>query len=195
MNINQITDRSAGIKLAEAAGAPKTAALIADKDACFQDIFESAVSEIGPGPLVEALQKGPRLWSHMALSMLPNLGSHGEALNAALASSLAVSNHAQPGDRISKFSLYMGAAVSGIVRINNTNDYRNLFVKNTYEFNPADQNIPEGTVVRMYFGIEDDVFIGLAPAQETFIFDSSSPKIAYYTSAGIAGSQTFAFQP
>jgi hypothetical protein len=194
MDITQAKDRRAGIKLAKAAGAPKTAALIANKDACFEDIFKSALSEVSPDVLANALKKGPRLWSHMALHTMPDLNSDAKALIAAIAPNTN-SDHAMNGDRIAKFQLYMGAPVSGIVRINHTNDYRNLFVKNTYTFNPADQGITNGTSVTMYFGIEDDGLIGLAQAQETFIFDSSSPKTAYYASSGIAAQQTFALVP
>lgn len=193
LDVKQAKARSAGIKLATAAGAPKTAALIASKGACFQDIFDSAVREIGQGAFVKALQEAPRSWSRLALNMVPNLGAPGEALAASLAAT-ADPRAAQYGDRISKFQLDQTGAISGIVRINQTGDYRNLFKNNTYDFNPADQGIAEGSTLLFYFGIEDDALIGLVPDNGTFIFDSTSPKIAFYQSWGIAGSQQFALQ-
>lgn len=193
MDIDQAKARSAGVKMAEAAGAPRTAAVIANKNACYHDIFNSAVDEIGHGPFVEALKQGPRHWARTALNLMPNLGGHGTGLAETLVAS-ADPTAAKDGDAICKFELYEGAAVSGIVRINQTGDYRNLFVKNTYDFNPADQGIAVGTKMQFFFGIEDDVLIGLNGAPERFTFDPNSKLVAYYASWGIAGGQQFALQ-
>ena len=190
IDMREARERAAGIKLAEDAGAPKTAAVIADKDACYQDIFASAVDEVGHAAFVEALMRGPKKWAHMALNYMPNMGGHGQSVADAVAAS-AAPNAAQAGDSIGKYQLHQGAVVSGIARINETGDYRNLFKNNDYQFNPADQGIASGTTVRLYFGIEDDALIGLAAAPETFTFDPTSPSIAYYTSWGTAGAQQF----
>ncbi|MXP45868.1 hypothetical protein GRI43_00485 [Altererythrobacter luteolus] len=193
MDIAEAKARKSGVDLAEENNAPKTAAVIADKNSCFNDIFNSAVDEIGAPAFLEALKKGPRIWSQMAVHLETEMGEQRQTLINNLAAT-ADPHAARPGEPIFRFELFQGAAVSGIVRINKTGDYRNLFKNQVYTFNPADQGIAPGTEMRFNFGIEDDVLIGLAPAQQTFPFDPNSNKIAYYASWGIAPSQQFAFE-
>lgn len=194
MDVAQAKSRSAGVKLAESLGAPKTAALIADKTACYESIFASAIDEIGHEKVAEALKSAPREWGEIAMDVMPNMGGHAAGLRDMFATA-ADPNAAYNGDRIGKFQLWQGAVVSGIVRINQTGDYRNLFVNNTYDFMPSDQGIAPGTTMRFYFGIEDDPLIGLGAANETFIYDPTSPLIAFYAAWGsTAGTQQFGWR-
>lgn len=185
-------DRATGIQLAKDSGAPNTAALIADGKSCFLDIFKAAKDEIGPDRLYEALKQGPTVWLGLARDMVPEVRD-AMTIGVAVPPPIVDNTVARDGDAISKFRLYQGAAVSGIVKINDLPpDQRFLYEKNTYDFNPADWQISPGGGMSLYFGIEDDVFIHLAKAPEQFKFDPASPKIAYYHAWGIAGSQQFA---
>lgn len=192
MNNEQTFDRTLGVKLAKDAGAEKTAAIIADEKACFQEIFEAGIAEIGENSFVKALQEGPKIWSRMAVNLLPALGV--KSTTALFSDDATVdATVAKAGDSICKFKLLQGAAVSGIVKINNLPpDKRFLYKNNSYEFNPADWSIAEGDNITLWFGIEDDALVGLAAAPESFKFDSTSSKIAYYHSWGAAGTQKFA---
>lgn len=188
MENKQTFDRTTGVRLAKEAGAVKTAAIIEDEKSCFQEIFETAITEIGQDRFVSTLNKGPKIWSKIAANVLPNFAGKSNIALASLDTTVA-----KAGDSIAKFRLLQGAPVSGIVKINNLPPDKRFLNKNdTYEFNPVEWNIAEGGSVTLWFGIEDDALIGLAAAPESFKFDSTSSKVAYYHSWGPAGTQKFA---
>lgn len=192
-DIAEAKERKSGIELAETYNAPKTAAIIADKDACFEDIFNSGVAEIGAAKFLEALKHGPRRWAQMAAHLNTDLGADSNTLVTNLATT-SDPNAAKPGEPISAFVLFQGAPVSGIARINQCPDVTGIMKNTTKTFIPDALGIPPGTTMRFYFGIEDDVFVKLAAAPETFPYDPNSSKVAYYASWGPAGSQKFSLE-
>lgn len=189
MNMSEQDFREIGLKIAQEAGAKETAKIIQTAGSSYKNILETAYEEMGEEKLAGILQDAPALFTHMASVRSVNLGKAGYSLMAALAPTPA-----KPGDAIKAFQLYQGAAVSGIARVNETGDRRFLNQGSTYDFIPGELGLAKGTVLRFYFGIEDDALIKLAAAPETFVYDPGSDKIAYYASWGCAGTQHFALE-
>ena len=70
--MNAEEQRRLGVKLAVKADAPKTLAVIKDTNSSYEDIFNTAVSEIGAEKLALFLQNEPEL-AHKALLLVPDL--------------------------------------------------------------------------------------------------------------------------
>ncbi|WP_040278827.1 hypothetical protein [Psychroserpens damuponensis] len=81
-------ERIRGIELAKKLGATKTAEIIADQKKDFQDIFNTAVDELGLEVVTTQLMKASPVWAHAALSCIPELGKqqHDELTQKALES-------------------------------------------------------------------------------------------------------------
>jgi hypothetical protein len=78
MNLDEQRKFASG--LAQEAGASKTLSAIQDKNSCFEDIFRTAVAEVGVQKLVEYLLRGDPNWAYQALRYVPDLGSNREML-------------------------------------------------------------------------------------------------------------------
>lgn len=78
MNIDK--ERLHAMKLAKAVGAPKTLATLANKDACFESIIRTGMSEVGLDTLVSQVLEGPPMWAQKTLLYVADVGSHRKAL-------------------------------------------------------------------------------------------------------------------
>jgi hypothetical protein len=87
--------RSIGIKMAKAAGAKKTLAVIKDRSKGFKDILRTAVAEVpgGVDTLVTHILQAPPRWAYETLHHIPDLGSHRAALLKRAAMDSAVAFH------------------------------------------------------------------------------------------------------
>jgi hypothetical protein len=74
--------RALAVRLAQAGGAKwqKTQATLANDNSCFSDIVKTAVAEVGVDALVSQILQGPPQWAYNTLRLVPNLGSHRDAL-------------------------------------------------------------------------------------------------------------------
>jgi hypothetical protein len=77
MNAEQ--QRRLGMKLAVQADAPKTLAVIKDTNSSYEDIFNTAVSEIGAEKLASLIEGEPE-WAHKARLFVPDLDGQRDAL-------------------------------------------------------------------------------------------------------------------
>ena len=75
-----INERILGAELAKKMGALKTLVVIQDEKKCYEDIFKSAIEEVGLDKFAKCILEQDPSWSHYALRFVPNLGEHRDAL-------------------------------------------------------------------------------------------------------------------
>lgn len=83
--MNAEEQRRFGVQLAVKADAPKTLAVIKDINSSYEDIFNTAVSEMGAEKFASLIESEPE-WAHKALLFVPDLDGQRHALVEASAS-------------------------------------------------------------------------------------------------------------
>ena len=176
-------ERLMGAEIARSLGVGDVIDTIKDPSSCYKTIFDKVIADKGLAALADGLKKGPANWSSLALQMVPDLGTYRDAI-AAQAGHVPDPNAAAYGDAVSSLTLFQDGCYSGIFRINETGDARNLFKGNRYVFSPGALGIAPGTKMQCYFGIQDGGGVNLQIAPGTFTFQPASTKVAHFVSVG-----------